>query len=111
MRSLDDDFKELLRRIRSGREIAHASFEPIFYLIFRPERILDVKRRMPAWTARLKNDGWTVHVFSMATQIMDLLENAPLREIWLRGDARAPTEWTKPNQSLTNFFDLCNCQS
>lgn len=30
MSSLRADFDELLRRIESGREFAHASFEPIY---------------------------------------------------------------------------------
>lgn len=37
MSSLDNDFNELIERIRHGREFGHASFEPIFYLVFHPE--------------------------------------------------------------------------
>jgi hypothetical protein len=55
--SLKDDFNELLRRIRYGRDLGHASFEPIYYLIFDPRQILEVKRQLPAWTAKLRNDG------------------------------------------------------
>jgi hypothetical protein len=40
MSSLKADFNELMERVRAGREFAHASFEPIFYLVFRPEQIL-----------------------------------------------------------------------
>ena len=45
MSSLRTDFDELRERIRNGRELGHASFEPIYYLIFSPERILEVKRQ------------------------------------------------------------------
>jgi hypothetical protein len=51
------DFDELMRRVDRGREFADASYEPIFYLVFHPRDILEVKRLMPGWTARLRNDG------------------------------------------------------
>jgi hypothetical protein len=44
MSSLKDNFAELLTRIRHGREFGHASFEPIYYLVFPPHQILEVKR-------------------------------------------------------------------
>ena len=102
MSSLNDDFKELLERIRHGRELGHASFEPIYYLVFSPSKILDVKRQMPAWTAKLKNEGWNVLIFSIAEHIAQILENAPLRKIWLTADSKNPTHWEKTNQSLAN---------
>ena len=102
MSSLKDDFNKLIDRIKTGREFGHASFEPIFYLVFSPDQILEVKRQMPAWMARLKNDGWKVHTFSIATEINRILEAAPLREIWLAADAKAPLQWAKTNKALAN---------
>lgn len=102
MASLNDDFKELLERIHHGRELGHASFEPIYYLVFSPSKILEVKRQMPAWTAKLKNDGWNLHIFSIMENIARIFENAPLRKIWLMADSKNPTNWEKTNQSLAN---------
>ena len=102
MSSLQDNFNELIERIKSGREFGDASFEPIYYLVFSPEQILDVKRQMPAWQARLKNDGWDIHVFSIAAEVSDILRAAPLRKIWLTADARSPLSWDKTNKSLAN---------
>lgn len=102
MSSLMADFDELLVRIKHGRELGHASFEPIYYLIFHPRDILEVKRMLPAWTARLRNDGWDVHQFSLAREIADIFEQAPLRYIWLTADRKAPLAWDKTNQSLAN---------
>ncbi|HZK55562.1 MAG TPA: BREX protein BrxB domain-containing protein [Desulfosporosinus sp.] len=102
MPSLKDNFNELLERIRQGRELGSASFEPIYYLIFEPQQILDVKRQMPAWTARLRNDGWNVQTFSIAENINEILKTNPLRKIWIEGDKRAPLDWDKTNKSLTN---------
>ena len=102
MSSLKADFNELIERIKAGREFAHASFEPIFYLVFSPESILEVKRQMPAWEARLRNEGWDVHKFSLATAIQEIFEQAPplIRKIWKEQDAKAPMQWEKTNHSL-----------
>jgi hypothetical protein len=102
MSSLKASFDELLIRIRHGRELGHASFEPVYYLIFSPREIIDVKRVLPSWSARLRNEGWDVHRFSMAEQITDLLEQAPTRKIWLQMDRKAPLAWDKTNQALAN---------
>jgi hypothetical protein len=100
--SLKADFNELLARIRQGRELAHASFEPIYYLVFHPSQILEVKRQTPAWVAKLRNEGSEVTVFSVAWHVADILAKAPLRKVWLTADAKSPLDWTKTNQSLAN---------
>ena len=102
MSSLNDDFKELLERIRRGRELGHFSYEPIYYLIFPPNRILDVKRQLPAWTAKLRNEGWDVTIFSVKKHISEIFESAPLRKIWLLADSKEPLNWDKTNKSLAN---------
>ena len=104
MPSLDDNFKELMERVRQGRELGHASFEPIYYLIFSPRQILDVKRSMPAWSAKLHNRGWEVERFSIAEEITDIFTQAPLMKIWLAADRKAPLDWKKTNKSLANFI-------
>jgi hypothetical protein len=100
--SLKADFNELLQRVRQGREFAHASFEPIYYLVFHPSQILEVKRQTPAWVAKLRNEGWEVTVFSIAEHVTDILAKAPLRKVWLAADAKNPQDWAKTNQSLAN---------
>lgn len=102
MSSLKADFDELRERIRHGRELGHASFEPIYYLVFSPRQILDVKRQTPAWIAKLRNEGWAVTVFSIAEHVTDILAKAPLRKVWLAADASNPLDWAKTNQSLAN---------
>jgi hypothetical protein len=102
MPSPKDNFDELMERVRAGRELSHASYEPIYYLIFHPREILDVKRSLPAWTAKLRMGGWDVHVFSIAQAITDILNNAHLMKIWLAADSKDPLAWKKTNQSLTN---------
>jgi hypothetical protein len=102
MSSLKADFDELMRRVQAGREFAHASYEPIFYLVFSPREILEVKRLLPGWTARLHNDGWTVELFSIAKEIDEILADAPMRRIWLEADRKDPLDWARTNRALAN---------
>lgn len=105
MPSLKANFEELLTRIRHGRDLSSASFEPIYYLIFPTEEILEVKRRLPAWTARLRQEGWDVHQFSIAEAITEILQQAPLRKLWLAADRKAPLAWDKTNKALANALN------
>jgi len=102
MSSLRADFDELLHRIHQGRDFAQASFEPIYYLVFHPSQILEVKRQTPAWIAKLRNQGWEVTVFSIAENIAELFANAPMRKVWLEADSKNPLDWDKTNKSLAN---------
>ena len=102
MSSLKADFDELRERIRHGREVGHASFEPIYYLVFSPKQIIEVKRMTPAWTSRLEQDGWSVTHFSITDAICDILRTDPRRHLWQVADREAPLYWSKTNQSLAN---------
>jgi hypothetical protein len=112
MSSLKSDFAELRRRARDGRELGYASFEPIYYLVFPPHEIINVKRQTPAWIASLRIDGWDVQTFSMAEQINDIFKNNPRRNIWIAADRNSPLNWPKTNDSLANALivnrDLLN---
>ena len=105
MPSLKANFDELIERIRHGRDLSHASFEPIYYLVFSPAQILDVKRSLPAWTSRLRSEGWDVHTFSIAENITSILSSSPPRKIWLAADRKAPQSWNRTNQALANALN------
>ena len=102
MSSLKADFDELRERIRHGRELGHAGFEPIYYLIFNPADIIEVKRLTPAWIAKLRNEGWDVSAFSIAEAIENILSDDPRRPLWLMAQKKAPHDWEKTNQALAN---------
>ena len=57
---------------------------------------------MPSWTARLRNDGWQVEIFSIAEHVGEILAAAPMRKIWLAADRKNPLDWAKTNQALAN---------
>lgn len=100
MSSLRADFDELRDRIRHGRELGHASFEPIYYLVFPPENVLDVKRQTPAWVAKLNQEGWDVCIFSIAENLWSLLKEDPFWPLWVAQDEKSPLEWKKTNEAL-----------
>jgi hypothetical protein len=111
MRSLKSDFGELMDRVRHGRDIDHASFEPIYYLVFDPRQIIEVKRTLPAWMARLRNEGWEVQRFSIASEISDILSNHNLRKVWLEADRKSPLSWDKTNKALANALEKGELQN
>jgi hypothetical protein len=104
MPSPRDDFNELMERVKQGRELTHASFEPIYYLVFAPSQILSVKRELPAWSAKLRHEGWDVTRFSIADAISHLVTQAPLRKLWIDADRKAPLQWRKTNDAIANFL-------
>lgn len=108
MSSLKSDFDELRERIRHGRELGHASFEPIYYLVFAPSQILEVKRQTPAWESKLRQDGWEVHTFSVAEQIWDLLKSDPFWPLCVSEDKAAPLDWPRTNKSLADILETDN---
>ena len=101
MSSLKADFDELRERIRHGRELGHASFEPIYYLVFPPDQILEAKRQTPAWVSKLHQEGWDVHTFSIAEQIWALLKEDPFWQLWVAQDRSSPLDWQRTNKTLT----------
>ena len=108
MSSLKSDFDELRERIRHGRELGHASFEPIYYLVFAPSQILEIKRQTPAWESKLRQDGWEVHTFSLAEQIWDLLKADPFWPLCVSEDKAAPLDWPRTNKSLADILETEN---
>ena len=103
MSSLKQDFDELVTRIERGREFQHASFEPIYYLVFSPQKIIEVKRQTKAWVQMLQKQGWNVHTFSIAEHVNDILQSVSSfrRKTWLKQDSADPQGWDKTNKSLS----------
>ncbi len=104
MSSLKGDFDELRERIRQGRELGPAGFEPIYYLVFPPPLILEVKQQMPTWISLLGQDGWEVKTFSMAEQIWDVLRGDPFWSLCVEQDRAAPLDWSRTNKALAEIL-------
>lgn len=104
MSSLKADFDELRERIRHGRALGHASFEPIYYLVFSPDQILEVKRQTPAWISKLHHEGWNVHTFSIAEHIWATFKQDPLWSLCVMEDKSAPMDWPRTNKALADIL-------
>ena len=108
MSSLKADFDELREKIKLGRELGNASFEPIYYLVFLPEQILEAKRQTHAWTAKLRQDGWNVHTFSIAEQIWSILREDPFWSFCVAEDRASPLDWPRSNKGLADILTADN---
>jgi bacteriophage exclusion system BrxB-like protein len=86
MESLDSSFEELRRRLADGVGLRNTGDDPVYYLIFRPDRMLAVKRELKEWNAKLARDGWKVVVFSMGEAVLEILGAHDLRSFWLVGE-------------------------
>jgi hypothetical protein len=99
---LDQNFNELRLLLKQGRGLSNAGHDPVFYLVFRPEEMLEVKRRAKSWIAKLKIDGWNVHIFSMVEAVHSLLKNDGLRDVWLESEKDNPLDFDSINKTLTD---------
>jgi len=54
MASLRDNFDQLFQRLRQGRGISNTGDDPVYYLVFPPHQMLEVKRQLKEWEAKLK---------------------------------------------------------
>jgi hypothetical protein len=102
--SLQQDFDELRQRLKRGLGLRDISDDPVFYLVFRPELMLTVKRRIKQWIAKLQLEGWQVQTFSMADAVHQILKNHDLRDIWLESEKDAPLDFDEINKTLADVL-------
>lgn len=102
MSSLDQDFEELRQRIKQGCGLRNTGDDPLYYLVFRPEEMLDVKRHMKQWKAKLALDDWKVYTLSMVDAVHGIIKNNDLREIWLESEKESPLDFESINKTLSD---------
>ncbi len=100
--SLQRDFDELRQRLKRGPSLELTGDDPVFYLVFRPELMLTVKRCLKQWRAKLELEGWQVHIFSMLEAVHQILKNHDLRDIWLESEKEAPLDFDEINKTLAD---------
>ncbi len=86
MPSLESSFKELQQRLRDSSNLRNTGGDPVYYLVFSPQEMLSVKRKLKSWKVKLKLDDWDVGALSLARVIGDFFANHPLRQFWLDGE-------------------------
>ena len=81
MRSLTEKFNELRGLLKHGvGSIRPTGFDPVYYLLFPPAQIIEVKQRVPEWEAQLRVDGFNPHSLSLTRVINDYFRAHDLRE-------------------------------
>jgi len=100
MPSLDDNFQELILRLDQGRRLDNTGDDPVFYLVFDPGQMLDVKRKLRSWVVKLEHRGWKPELFSMADVVHELLQSNDLRDVWLDAESDDPMDFEMINSTL-----------
>lgn len=107
MPSLNENFDQLWHLIRGGRGLSHTGDDPVYYLVFHPEEMLEVKRHMKEWAAKLDIQGWTMEVFSMAEAIKAIFDTNEFRDVWLASEddkSFEPESVRRINQTLSDVL-------
>lgn len=91
MHSLDKTLIELIEKIRAPDTLNPAKSDPIFYFAYPPELMLDLKKRLPRWSAKIREAGFEVRRISMADLLWSTVDESGRWVTWLEleGDADA----------------------
>ncbi|RRJ96052.1 DUF1788 domain-containing protein [Opitutaceae bacterium TAV4] len=112
MSSPSEAFEELWRDLRSGRGLTNTGDDPVYYLVFKPELMLEVKRLQRQWAAKLAKQGWMAEFMSMADTVLEIFRGNELRDVWLASpsntacDQESITEINKTMEDVLTSDDL-----
>lgn len=105
MRSLSDKFLELRGLLKNGMgSIRPTGFDPVFYLLFPPHQIIEVKQKLPEWEAQLRVDGFHTHRLSMTKVINDYFRSHEMREALIEAARLRSDEQSVIMQSLAQHL-------
>jgi len=86
MHSLTEKFNELRQHLKGGvSSMKQTGFDPVYYLVFPAEEILQAKLMLPQILAQLKLDGFQPHVLSLTTLLNQWFREHKLRGAWQDG--------------------------
>jgi len=99
-------FNELLIRLKTSDRFAATGDEPVYYLIFRAQEMLEMKKSMKVLMSRLAIDGWSTTVLSMADVVNEILRNDSDRAILLESEKSylAEGDIASINESLRSIL-------
>ena len=105
MRSLTEKFNELRGLLKNGvGSIRPTGFDPVYYLLFPPAQIIEVKQRLPEWEAQLRVDALNPHFLSLTRVINDYFRAHDLREPLIEAARLQSDDHTVLCGSLTNHL-------
>lgn len=83
------------------RALGSTSYEPIYYVVFDPQRTVEIQKEIRAFTVKLQENGYTPTEFNCFDELWNLLEaDADWSEIeeW---DRENPLEWGEMQGTLS----------
>ena len=101
MPSLQKKFEELRMHLKQGRGLGNSGDDPVYYIVFHPREMLEVKRQLKTWLVKLRHEGRDPHVFSMAEEIHALLQQNQLRSLWEESEKDDPLNFDDINETLS----------
>ncbi|HRG77795.1 MAG TPA: DUF1788 domain-containing protein [Leptospiraceae bacterium] len=104
MHYLDRDFDELIQAIKNKKRVNYTGIDPVFYLIYPPEHIITVKKKLFQWQAKLANEGFAPVVFSIADCILEIVKNYPMFDVCLESEKENPFDFEAINQSIKDIL-------
>jgi hypothetical protein len=106
MRSLAEKFNELRGLLKNGVGSMRATgFDPVYYLLFPPTQIIEVKQRLPEWEAQLQVDGFRPHRVSMTKVINDYFRAHDLRDALIEASRLQSDDFSVIIQSLSEHLE------
>lgn len=109
MRSLIEKFNELRGLLRNGLgSIRPTGFDPVYYLLFPPTQIIEVKQRLPEWEAQLRIDGFSPHHLSMTEVINGYFRKHDLREALIEAARLRADDYSVIVQSMAEHLEQDN---
>ncbi len=80
---LETDFEKLRGRLGDPDSLNPAHSDPIFYFVYPPGQILAVRKLLPGWIARLRNEnGLTVETLSLSEVLWAVVDASGRWEAW-----------------------------
>lgn len=102
MQKLDETFVELKKALVDRRKISNRGDDPVYYFVFPPENMLDVKRRIKLWKIQLETkDNWTVFVLSLAEEIEHFIQTHKRKNVWLEYENVHPFDYEAVKNTLS----------
>jgi hypothetical protein len=95
MHSLTEKLNELRQHLKGGvSSMKQTGFDPVYYIVFPAEEILQAKLMLPQILAQLKLDGFQPRVLSLTAMLNQWFRNHKLRGAWQVGlqDADNPRQ-------------------
>jgi hypothetical protein len=106
MPSSDELFNELLLRLKTSDRFSAMGGEPVYYLVFPTEQMLEMRRSRKVLLSRLALDGWSPVVLSLADVVNEILRADSDRQIILESEKSYLDEGdiTSINESLRSIL-------